>query len=451
MESQDSLADRAVLTPPPSSQRPLSQISTPPPTVETASQAEKAVASNALATMSPDDLSTAAPELLRATITELQAALGEAKMSAAHHKLQYNMQAQESKAQLERMNVETQMAQEEHRVMWSARRARATPVQQPPRLQDGMIPVQKEWYQRMCRDIQQLTESNQAFHAEHKYQQRLIERQEGEIASLSDKVALLRERIRVKSKQLKKLGDGGASYIGSTPRSMYSTPHRAHGRQDHNQHNQPFAALLQASEMMVAANRKGHNRNTHSTSSLPSTPQRMPKQPPLLNTPSGRQPSLKMPSTAPMPRTSALRTPGDVYSQPALPAPHSRGPPSEGTVSNSERDQGPNDNDSEAETDILEPEDDDHVAGSQASRAASQMLRTSQEQDAKRSSFTSRSSMLGRDSASTSAAGGLRQTKLFGSIRKRAVAREDDPPAKRQRTTGAEPRAVGLGIAGVRD
>ncbi len=125
-----------------------------------------------------------------------------------------------------------------------------------------------------------------------------------------------------------------------------------------------------------------------------------------------------------------MRTP-DIYSQNALPVPHFQGPLSEGTVSAPE-------DDSEAETEIIEQ---DEVSESQASRAASQMLKSSQEQQAKRDSFKG-SGMLQQQGGEK-----LKQTRLFGQVRKANTDRDhDDRPAKRARTG----QAVGLGIAGVR-
>lgn len=161
----------------------------------------------------------------------------------------------------------------------------------------------------------------------------------------------------------------------------------------------------------------------------------------MYQTPSGRQPPLKVPSTAPAQRTSAMRTP-DVYTQSSLPVPQhqsqvSRGPPSEGTVS-------AHDDDSEAETDIIEQ---DEIPESQASRAASSMLRSSQEMQAKRASFEGSGMLQPASQGSSQGRGGeMRQSKLFGTVRKGNVDRGDERPAKRARTG----EAVGLGIAGVR-
>ncbi|KXL50489.1 MAG: hypothetical protein FE78DRAFT_85013 [Acidomyces sp. 'richmondensis'] len=449
---EDATAD---MTPPPSTQVPLanknrtptptfSHISTPPPTVEGASQTERTRPNGVLRTMSAEDIEIATPEELRAKLTEVQAALHEAKMLAAHHKLQYNMLLQESAAAIERMAVEARMAQYEYDVIHTAEHARVavTPVQPSP-FQEGMIPVQKEMYQRMCGEIQHYRLANQQLEREHAQQERLISRQEIEIASLTDKVTLMRERIRENREHLNKIRSLQNNQIEATPRSFYSTPQRGQGSQDQSQ---PFAALLQASEIASErmAFKKGHGRNTHSMSSLPATPLRMPKfQPSLFQTPSDRVLPAKVPFTAPMPRTSSMRTPDDhpVITQPPLRASPPYAPPSEGTVSNSDRDHT-NDNDSEAETDIIEPEDN-KVSESQASRVASRMLRSSQEHETSRNSFRSRGMPDNRQDDR------MRQMKLFGSIRKTNVDRSEQPPTKKQKTDAST--AVGLGIAGMKE
>ena len=389
--------------------------------------------------LSAEKLASASVEELRATISDLQAAWQEAKMTAAHHKLQYQMLSQESASALERRDVEAHMAQCENRVIHGAKHARATaPPVQPSALPEGMIHVQKDLYQRMVAEVQQLRAQRHDLIEKNTTQQLKLDEQEYEIASLSDKVMLMRERIRENRDHIHRQRQiSRTPYIDSTPRSTYNDPLR-NGFSSQEQ-PQPFAALLQASEMASQEARrplgakKGHSRNTHSMSSLPTTPNRSSKQQPIFYTPSGRQPPLKIPSTAPVPRTSALRTP-DIYAQQALPVPKTQGPPSDGTVSAHE------DDDSEAETDIIEQDDHDAITESQASRQASQMLRSSQEQQAKRDSFKG-SGML------QSSGEKLKQSKLFGAVRKANVDRSGEPSAKRQKTS--QP-AIGLGIAGVR-
>ncbi|CZT15937.1 uncharacterized protein RCC_01776 [Ramularia collo-cygni] len=438
------------MTPPPSTQLPsssshvktrtptpaASHISTPPPTIELAGQSQSSRMSSGIS-----GLEHASSEQLKAKIAELQTSCREANMSAAHHKLQYQMLAQESAAAIERLAVEARMAQSENEVLYHAEHTKtvATPVSSTT--QAGFMPIEKELYHRMCREIQLLGEANQGLDAECRRQNRIIEHQETEIASLSDKVTLMRERIRESREHMHKLRRVQAPVqMDATPRSAYNTPHRGPARS--HQQPQRFEALLQASEIASQESaragppgRKGHQRNIHSMSSLPSTPHRMP--PPSYHTPHGRQAPARMPATAPMPRIpGALRTP-DIYNHQSLPVPHEEGPQSDGTVSASD-----NEDDSEAETDIIEPEDD--VGESFASRAATQMLRPTKEQ-AKRDSFKG-SGMLQSNPERP-----LKQTKLFGAVRKANVDRVDERPAKRPRADDIqEPAPVGLGIAGVR-
>lgn len=447
------------LTPPPSAQvsnntrtkshtptptsRSDSHISTPPPTIHVLSQ-DRPTGSFAHA-MTVDEIASAPADDLRLKVAELQAAYREAKMSAAHHRLQYQMLAQESAAAIERMAVEARMVQCENEVIHVAEQAKATSVPMlPSPMQDGTIPVQKDLYQRMCRDIQQLSETNKFLEAEHRQQEKFIFRQDNEIAGLSDKVLMLRDRIREHREHQNRMRSASiGGYLDSAPQSVLNTPRRPH--MTSRDQSQPFAALLEASAMAreevgtgrTAANRmmgkRGHSRNAQSLSSLPATPNRAHKQPPLFQTPQANLHFRAMPSTAPVPRTSNLRGPGP-YSQPrpSLKRMHDAG--SDGTVSASDNDDD-DEHDSEAETEILEP---DQIDESRASFSAARMLRANPQplsnQPEEEHSFQPAKS-----------GGGLRQAKLFGAVRKSNAAREDEPPAKKPRTI----RGIGLGIKGV--
>ncbi|RMY50072.1 hypothetical protein D0865_07114 [Hortaea werneckii] len=467
-----------------------SHMSTPPPTVDTQSQSQRQRPASA-GSMTADEIATASAEELRAHMLAMQSALHEAKTMAQHYRLQHTMLAQESQAALERMAVEARMAQYENDVIYTASeqhhaaQSHLAPSSQPPPLPEGTIPVQKELYQRLCRDVQQLTEHNHSLQRECSAQEKVIGRQEGEIASLSDKVLLMRERIRENREHLNKIRSRSGRMTDATPRSVYSTPQRpSRATQDHSQ--QPFAALLQASEMArqegrtnTSGGRKkqktGHNRNTHSLSSLPVTPVQQPQrrqQQQIYTTPSNRLPPMKVPSTAPPARMNTMRTPEgggerawhpkNIYTHSALPVsgPGAATPPprreragSEGTISASEPEREepnlPNDpiEDSEAETDILENEDgtDHHphsnptprgnTAGmsppaitSSASRAATQILRLNAENQAHQYPLPPsprlyheqpQQQQQGSYSRSTpTSTSTMRQTKLFGQVRK---------------------------------
>jgi predicted metal-dependent hydrolase len=449
------------MTPPPSAQvssnarakshTPISSgshMSTPPPTIDVLSQesAGRPVGGFARA-LTSDQIANATADELRIKVAELQAACQEAKMTAAHHRLQYRMLAQESAAAIERMAVEARMVQCENEVIHFAEQAKATavPTRSPP-LQEGFIPVQKDLYQQMCRNIQQLSEENSSLETEHRQQEKLIFRQDNEIAGLTDKVLILRDRIRERRDHHSRARSVtlGQNYADSPKlMSAYTTPRGE--RISNLGQPQPFDALLQASKMAsidehkrrtvadMSRSKKGHTRNVHSLTSLPVTPNRSRKQPPLFATPQGDAHSLMMPSTAPVPRMSNLRTP-DVYSQRRLPLKRAHAPGSDGTVSASDHDD--DDNHSEAETEILEP---NQINESQASFSAAQMLRA---EHSPLNTLIDRNAQSAKRTASS-----MRQVKLFGTVRKANVVRagEDEPPAKRPRML----EGIGLGIEGV--
>lgn len=421
----------AHLTPPPSTQvetssrakdrtptPTYSSISTPPPTVDNTAQSKLGAAF--AATMSSEQLASTDAEDLRIAITDLQGAYQEAKMNAAHYKLQYQMLAQESAAAIERMAVEARMAQHENDIIHLAEQGKAAATLVPmSSMQDGMIPVQKDLYQRMCSEIQYLNKIVDSLHNDNRRQERIIVGQENEIESLTDRVGLMRDRIRTNREHLRRLSAPPTDY---TPRS-YATPHRRH----HAGQDQ-FAALLQASEIASQEANPARSRKTKAAN-VTMTPQRYKQQQPAPYTTPSRHPTYTIPATAPMPRTELFQPPATYAQQAPVKAQSRKAPPaprSEDTVSNSDRDI-----DSEAETDIIEP--DGNLTESQASRAASLMLRSDQE-----------GSFHGiRPAAASSQSGKMKQTRLFGAVRKPLSDRHDEErPAKRARTAGA----IGLGI-----
>ncbi|KAK3617090.1 hypothetical protein LTR56_025536, partial [Elasticomyces elasticus] len=328
----------------------------PPPTIEAVAAPPKPLPT----TMTPADIAGASVEDLRAQVTSLQRQLQETKTTtSAHHTLQLHMLAQESSAALERLAVEARMERHENEIIHlSSQRSAEAVKKQQPSLPEGCIPVNRDLYLRMGNEIRELRDANQSWREAHAGLERVVGRQESEIASLGDKVTLMRERIRENREHLNRVRSGSTAITPSRA-SLYGTPQRSQG----------LEALLQASEMtglQPQPKRKagGHTRNTHSLSSLPATPQRKPAGPPPMAfmTPSNRRTVAKVPATAPVPRTSAMRTPTNVYSQPVLPIPQRERAGSDGTVSASDSDdeivgegmggEGEGE-DSEAETDIL--------------------------------------------------------------------------------------------------
>ncbi|KAK3094287.1 hypothetical protein LTR53_019458, partial [Teratosphaeriaceae sp. CCFEE 6253] len=110
--------------------------------------------------MTPDEIAVASAHELRSRVADLQAALDEAKTSAAHHRLQYKMLSQESAAAIERMAVETRMAQNESDIIRISEQSKVAALPVQPALPEGMIPVHRDLYQRMNLDLRQLQDAN---------------------------------------------------------------------------------------------------------------------------------------------------------------------------------------------------------------------------------------------------------------------------------------------------
>lgn len=344
---------------------------------------------------------------LKQMVKNLVVEVQNAKTVAAHHKLQHQMSQMESGEAVERMAVEMEMARREIEVLEQAEAQRTLEEHKTlakPKQDPNFQQIHHEVYTSMTEELRDLKIHNSNLERQLVHTRRVLSQQENEIASLNDKVLLMRERIRESREQLQKYRRTGA--VDATPRTIRTTPFQTPVRDrftainaSTDEHQQPgFAALLQASDMVSHANQtprahghKSHSRNTHSLSSLPSTPSRTQLAPQhILYTP---QPPRHMPPeppmTAPLPRKRARDT--------MTPPPIRRGHESDGTVSASEE--------SEAETEVAEGD----VGPSAATQRATEMLHGRVIKKAK-SAFNMR-------------AGGSIQTKLFGQVSKSNVPR----------------------------
>ncbi|KAF4550808.1 Hypothetical protein D9617_15g041580 [Elsinoe fawcettii] len=429
--------DQPSLTPPPSSQPkrtvartptqlPDSLSSPPPSTVRRARAFEE---SGVDMKITEAHISTMPAEELRRTVMNLLASVQDAKTAAAHYKLQHQMSQMESGEAVERMAVEMEMARREIEVLQQAealRQVQADKAAQPipdPNFRQIHVDV----YSAMIDEIRELKIQNGQMERELLHSKKILEQQESELASLNDKVLLMRERIRESRDQLlrqRRLG------IDTTPRTSRTTPHQTPVRERFAhadtargpQQQQPgFAALLQATDIVSQGgrtpggeHRKGHSRGTHSLSSLPATPQRSSQTSggqPLYTPQPPRQAPLEVPMTAPVQRKRPAR---DITPPRRV---QKRGYESDGTVSNED--------DSEAETEVAEGD----VGGSSASHMASAMLRTPTAKRAK----------------SAHNLKGMTQTRLFGQVTKSNVPRSEQ---SKERQGNYD---VGLGIAGMRE
>ncbi|KAG8627558.1 hypothetical protein KVT40_005041 [Elsinoe batatas] len=428
------------LTPPPSShskrniaRTPTQEsrlLSSPPPsTVRRARDKFEDPGSDVKITQ--EQIDTMPLDELRRNLAKLVSNVQDAKTAAAHYKLQHQMAQMESGEAVERMAVEMEMARREIEVLQQAETHRrmqedkaAQPVPDP-----NFRQIHVDVYTAMMDDIRDLKIQNSQMERELVHARKVLEHQEGEIASLNDKVLLMRERIRESREQLlrqRRLG------IDTTPRTSRTTPYQAPVRerfahieqsqssQQHQQQQPGFAALLQATDIVSQGgrtpstdHRKGHSRGTHSLSSLPATPQRSSQTSggqPLYTPQPPRQIPIEVPMTAPVQRKRPARdmTPPQRVQK--------RGYESDGTVSAGD--------DSEAETEVAEGD----VGDSTASQMASAMLRTPKAKRAKSAHHLK----------------GMTQTRLFGQVTKGSVPRSEQ-------AKGGREQDVGLGIAGVRD
>lgn len=432
------------LTPPPSSQidqhpktrtptPAASHLSSPPPTTEVQSSASKNPTTLGFS-INKEQIQKASAEELRALVAELQSSVQEAKTTAAHYKLQYQMLSMESSEAAERMAVEMDMAQRELDVLQTSdKQLEQQSVAPQPEQDPSVRTVHVDLYNAMVHEIRELKSQNIYLDSANAHQKKLLLQQESEIASLNDRVLLMRDRIRESRDHLTKNRRPGG-LMETTPRTEQSTPFQTPRRgrpttQPNSQEQQGFAALLHATDLMSQGTasatptpryRKvsGQSRGNATVPSLPATPQRIQAKPAhqLYYTPQHpRQQQRQAPNTAPPGRKQPMFDPVRIASE-------AREQESDGTVSASD--------DSEAETEVPDQEDD--VEESHASQRASDLLR---------------SPTAGRGKARPAEAKRMVQSKLFGSVKKAGIEREDEVRGvKRPRVN-----SIGLGIDGVKD
>ncbi|KAK7554630.1 hypothetical protein IWX49DRAFT_575593 [Phyllosticta citricarpa] len=462
------------ITPPPSSQvapvvpamrtsvrtptPPTPVLSSPPPTSRTSTQL-----SGPALSFTVEQINGATAEELRDMVGELLIALREARTSAAHHKLQYNMLSIDSAEAQNRMAVELAMAQREVEVLQQSderrRNTTTTTCASPSASQDPAV-AQANFavLTEMTRHLQVAQSENEELRGMLDQSKRVTEKREGEIASLLEQNERLRGRIRKNRDHLN--GMLGDVYEGNSPVSATGTPrypttprsrNRAHAVGDPGRERQAFEALLLADQMLSgktttapttpnkSKGRMGHTRGSQSLSSLPATPNRT-------SAPTGSQPTVAVPRTPPT--FHAINHPPQTTSTAPVSAPRRRESTDSTITASSVEDNVVNESDKD--TEIIE---------SQASQMASSMLRRTPQH------FTSSASPHASQSHSQPqrSTSGSMQTKLFGHVKKPGVGRpsfekekrsisgvedhHDGPsPAKRGRMAES---GIGLGIGGM--
>ncbi len=301
------------LTPPPSSQIPVSLGKSNPAECEnqisntlglTAPSAKwgKSIVSTGLFGEIPsvDAVQHYNEDQLRGLVAELLPALSEARMSAAHAKLQYSLLSIENAEAMKRAEVEHEMTRREVQVL-----------QENITMQlGGLKPISSRRPQhqgeqrhldlalRHCREMQ--TEKA-LLERKLRRAKKLILRLDGKNNELTEEIELLRLRIKQNRDRFNAMRSSGAISVGGTPSSDVGTPlprgtprtpntaRTPVGLTTHVGSQDPFDALLFAGQVLNEETNSvpstpsrpkpkksysSHIRGAHSLSSLPVTPDR---------------------------------------------------------------------------------------------------------------------------------------------------------------------------------
>ena len=301
----------AALTPPPSTQYPSSNmkgghatvlgkrdrsLASPPSTLRVGPPITSGVLFGEVPTMEMVEHMNESE--LKGLISELLPALGEARVTAAHSKLQHSLLAIESEESIKRAEVEHEATRREVQVLQEGSPAPHhgfSPIGSPQASAQRNVQLALSH----CRVLQ---EDNLILEKRLRSSKRLIAHLHSRNADLKEDIQVLRQRIKDNRDHLNDLQDSGAISITATPQHDFSTPHTrgtprtpGTGRLARELSRQtiasqdPFDALLQAANLNGEANsvpsspyqprqRKAyqHMRGAHSLSSLPTTPERRP-------------------------------------------------------------------------------------------------------------------------------------------------------------------------------
>lgn len=234
---------------------------------------------------------------LRTLVSELLPALGEARVTAAHSKLQHSLLSIETEESAKRAEVEHEATRREVQVLQEG-----SPVHRhsfSPRSPQASMQRSLHLALAHCRELQQ---ENSTFDKRLRASKKMIAQLDGQNTDLREHIQLLRQRIKDNRDHLNELQSSGAISIHGTPFTEYSTPlpkgtpktpaTTTRAARDVNQavsSQDPFDALLFAGQVLNGEassvpstphqprSRKihpQHIRGAHSLSSLPTTPNR---------------------------------------------------------------------------------------------------------------------------------------------------------------------------------
>ena len=383
IESQSpSIAPNSDLTPPPSTQIPrasskftacndshqiATSLASPPATLKIQPSTFSAPPLNNMPRL--EELKDLSEGNLREIVAELLPALTEARVTAAHARLQHSLLSLETEEANKRAAVEHDMMRREVEVLQTGTpllRARsqfsAEPASPSARVQRHL-----DLSVKRCHTLE--IEKQEV---EHRLKQakKIIKQLDGKATKLLEDNQLLRQRIKQNRDHLDAMRSSGAISITGTPRTPRTIPfHKDLPKLSGQSRMGPdaFDALLFAGQVLNGETssvpstptrprhpraQQGHIRATHSLSSLPNTPIR----------------------SRPLTANNIAQTPPHRYFQEPHP---SFSAPSTQFAQRPEYDRTDRDSTISASDHEDEAYTDDDVPGSQASRAATSMLRRS--------------------------------------------------------------------------
>ncbi|MCJ1467458.1 hypothetical protein MMC07_006083 [Pseudocyphellaria aurata] len=360
-------------------------------------------------------------EQLRSLVAELLPALGEARMSAAHAKLQYSLLSIENSESVKRAEVEHEMTRREVQVLQECsqiQRGGKGYVMSPCSPQSS-TQRHLDLALKHCRELQA---DNSVLERRLQQAKKLIMQLDGKNAELMEDVHLLRQRIKQNRDHLDAMRSSGAISVNGTPAIDFTSPlHKSTprtpkssrttlGAKNHVGSQDPFDALLFAGQVLNAETNSvpstpsrarskklpsAHVRGAHSLSSLPVTPNR----------------------SRPITADGALFTP--VNRLAAEPRTSFSAPTTQ--LSYNEEDHRDDRDSTISASDVEEePFTDYDVPASQASQRAASMLRRTSTKNSDGAAPTGR----------TGLSKGTKQAKIYGQLRK--VGTEKHEPLKKR-------------------
>ena len=301
------------LTPPPSSQPPKAMtrsgrsfttkrehsLASPPATLKS----EPPIISGGLFGEIPstDSVKHLNEDGLRSLLGEIIPALGEARMSAAHSKLQHSLLSIENSEAAKRAEVEHEMTRREVQILQAGndnRQGKLGLKERSARPSRSSMQRHLDMALNQCRMLQS---ENAVQERRLRQAKKLILQLDDKNAVLTDENGLLRQRIKQNRDHLNSMRSSGAITVNGTPLAEFGTPlqrptprtpRTARSELVVNSHvssQDPFDALLFAGQVLNGETNSvpatptrsrprrlptSHIRGAHSLSSLPTTPAR---------------------------------------------------------------------------------------------------------------------------------------------------------------------------------